>query len=50
MELLHFPHALHNAEHVAAPQQDAAAVMMVPILGTARRGIESNAPMLDAVC
>jgi len=41
----HLPHALHTAEQVAAPQHDAAAVMMVPAPGNARRGKESKAPI-----
>lgn len=45
--LPHFPQALHTAEQVAAPQQLAAQPSMVPMLGTAISGIESNAPILN---
>lgn len=43
--LPHFPQALHTAEHVAAPQQLAAKPITVPRLGTAKSGIDSNAPI-----
>lgn len=69
--LLHFPHALHTAEQVAAPQHDAANVASyneeewlapalpvakwtdegahtVLMLGRARSGIESSAPILTS--
>jgi len=46
MLLLHLPNALHMAEHVAAPQHDAAAVTMVPTLGMARSGKDSSAPIV----
>jgi hypothetical protein len=47
--LLHLPQALHTAEHVAAPQQEAAKVASVPILGMASRGSDSSAPMISAM-
>ena len=46
MLLLHLPNELHTAEHVAAPQHDAAAVTMVPTPGRASNGRESRAPMV----
>ena len=46
MLLLHLLQALQTAEHVAAPQHEAAKEIRVPALGTARSGIESSAPIL----
>lgn len=46
--LWNFPHALHTAEHVAAPQHEAAKVTSEPMLGTARSGSDNNAPMMIA--
>lgn len=46
MLLLHLPHALVTAEHVAAPQHEAAKVASVPTEGTAKSGSDSNAPMM----
>ena len=44
--LWNFPHALHTAEQVAAPQHDAPNVTSEPTLGTASRGSDNRAPMI----
>src|SRR5688572_23007403 len=48
MLLPHFPpQELKTALHVAAPQHEAASPITEPMLGTARSGRESRAPMAD---
>lgn len=47
--LLHLPQALHTAEQVAAPQQEAAMVATVPTLGRASSGRDKSAPIMYAL-
>ena len=47
MLLRNLPHALHSAEHVAAPQHDAATDHSVAALGNTSSGSESSAPMVS---
>lgn len=47
MLLRNLPQALHSAEHVAAPQQDAATDQSVAALGNASNGRERRAPIVS---